>query len=71
MPSFCKPPAVPLFDRDLHHSSVRPSFRFAAAPRGGGGRPLGGRAPARLVLDGRQRGQIPVAAGRALQVSSE
>jgi len=41
MQSLCKTPAVPLFDREQHRSSVPTKFRSAVARSGGQGRPRG------------------------------
>ena len=48
MQFLCKTPAVPLFDREQHRSSVPTKFRSAVARSGGQGRPRGRRAPRAL-----------------------
>jgi hypothetical protein len=71
MQSLCKTPAVPLFDREQHRSSVPTKFRSAVARSGGQGRPRGRRAPARLALDGRKHGGILIGLRKSLQPSAE
>ena len=71
MQSLCKTPAVPLFDREQHRSSVPTKFRSAVARCGGQGAAARPARSARLAPDDREHGGILIGLGKSLQPSAE
>jgi hypothetical protein len=71
MRPLCKPRDVPQFDQQPQCPFVPAKFRSVGERSGRQARPPTRRAPARLALDGRKDGDIPLAVWTAPQLSSE